>query len=88
MVSAWDAAPAINAVVRKWPGCSHMQYKTRIDHGIAAGVLTLVKDKWQNPNGKGRLRTYRLHIAVPAPGSETLDFTTALVRLSGGAGVD
>lgn len=86
--SAWDAAPAINAVVRKWPDCSHMNYKTRIGHAVASGVLTLVKDKWQNPSGKGRARTYRLHVPVPVSGSETLDHATALGRLTGGTGLD
>jgi hypothetical protein len=86
--SAWDAAPAICAIVRKWPGCSHMNYKTRIDHAVTAGMLTLVKDKWQNPSGKGRARTYRIYVPVPVPGSETLDHSTALARLSEGTRLD
>lgn len=86
--SARDAAPAINAVVRKWPGCSHMNYKTRIEHAVIAGVLALVLDKWQNPRGRGRARTYRLHVPVPVPGTETLDHSAALAVLVEGAGVD
>lgn len=62
--SGWDAAPAINAVVRKWPGCHHMHYKTRVQRAEEAKLLTVVRGHWQNPRGKGRARTYRLAIPI------------------------
>lgn len=59
-----DAAPAINAVVRKWPGCHHLNYKQRFEQAQAIGLLSLTRAHWQNPNGKGRARTYRIHLPV------------------------
>ena len=82
-----DAAPAINTVVRKWPGCSRMNYKVRIDHAVSAGVLTKVKEKWHNPNGPGRARTYRLHVPVAPVEHEVLDFDAALTFLTEDVGL-
>ena len=59
-----DAAPAINAVVRKWPGCHHLNYKQRFEQAQAIGLLSLTRGHWQNPHGKGRARTYRIHLPV------------------------
>jgi hypothetical protein len=80
--SGWEAAPAINAVVRKWPGCSHTQYRDRINQATEAGGLKIVRNKWQNPNGPGRARTYRLHVPVTPAAPDTIDYRTALELLA------
>ena len=67
--TSWDAAPAIRQVVRRWPGCHHMKYKTRLSHAISAGCMKVVKGAWHRPNGPGRARTYRLSVPV-VPESE------------------
>ena len=44
-----------------------MLYKKWLDLGLNCGLFTLTREKWQNRFGKGRARTYRLHIPeVPA----------------------
>jgi hypothetical protein len=79
--TARDGAPAVRQVIRRWPGCHHMNYKDRIDHAIAAGVLSVVREKWHNHRGPGRARTYRLH--VPVTGDDaSLDYDAALRLLS------
>jgi hypothetical protein len=84
----WSAAPAVRQVIRKWPGCHHMNYKVRMDHAIAAGVLQMTKEKWQRPNGKGRARTYCL--AVPVVSMEQCDFDhpAAMAFLTNKVGLD
>jgi hypothetical protein len=62
--SGLEASPSVKEVIRGWPGCSHMLYKERIETAKGLGLLHLVKGKWQNPNGKGRARTWK--IAVPS----------------------
>ncbi|WP_337175097.1 hypothetical protein [Paludisphaera sp.] len=86
--SGWDAAPAIRQVVRRWPGCHHMNYKARIDDAKSDGVLQVVKDRWHNPNGPGRARTYRLAVPVVPEGSWSLDYDSALAALVGEARLD
>ena len=73
----WAAAPAVRQVIRRWPGCNHMAYKKWLDHAKTAGLLVMVQEKFQNPHGKGRARTYRLHVPVVAEGEWTLDYNTA-----------
>ena len=62
--NGWQAAPAIRQVIRRWPGCHHMNYKTRIHHAISEGIMGVVKEAWHHQGGKGRARTYRLAIPV------------------------
>jgi hypothetical protein len=81
--SGWEAAPAINAVVKKWEGCRHgNDYRRRIDHAEAAGILTMTLEKWQNHRGPGRARTYRLAIPVVPREEWSLDYDTALNLLT------
>jgi hypothetical protein len=63
----WEAAPAVRQVIRRWPGCNRMLYKSRIDHAITHGAMVLVKEKWQRVGGKGRARTYRICVPVVDP---------------------
>ena len=77
-----DVALPINAVVKKWPGCSHMKYKARISHAVAAGVLTKVKGHWHIPGRAGRATTYRLGVPVNDTETADLDFDTALDLLT------
>jgi hypothetical protein len=62
--TGWQASPAVKEVMRTWPGCSHMLYKTRLDLAMQINVMQLTKQKWQNPRGKGRARTYELKVPV------------------------
>jgi hypothetical protein len=81
--SGWEAAPAINAVMKKWEGCRHGNaYKRRIDHAEAAGILTMTRGKWQNHRGPGRARTYRLAVPVVPREEWSLDYDTALDLLT------
>lgn len=81
--SGWEAAPAINAVVKQWEGCQHANnYRKRIDHAKAAGIFIQTKEKWQNPRGKGRARTYKLAVPVVKPGDCDLGYDDALARLT------
>lgn len=81
------AAPAVNAVIKKWPGCHHTNYKVRVDHAVAAGVLTLIKGSWHNHAGPGRARTYRLSVPVARADDETLEHDAALALLVDEAGL-
>jgi hypothetical protein len=67
--TGWLASPAIRQVIRRWPGCHHMNYATRIRHAVSGGCMEVVKDAWHRPNGPGRARTYRLSVPV-VPESE------------------
>jgi hypothetical protein len=77
-----DTAPAIRQVVRRWPGCHHMNYKTRMSAAVAAGLIKKVKEKVQRSDGEGRARTYRLFVPVVPSEEETLDYATALELLT------
>jgi hypothetical protein len=81
--SGWEVAVAINAVIRKWPGCRGKdKYKIRMDRAKASGLLTMTRDKWQRPGGNGRARTYLLSIPrVDRPGW-TVSYPDALSRLT------
>jgi hypothetical protein len=77
-----DTAPAIRQVVRRWPGCHHMYYKTRMDAAITSGLLKKVKEKVQRADGEGKARTYRLFVPVLPSEEETLDYDMALELLT------
>ncbi len=80
--TGWDAAPAVNAVLRRWPGCHHLNYKRRIEAAKATGLLRLIKDKWQNPHGKGRARTYRIAVPITPSTEWVLNYDEALAQLT------
>ncbi len=61
--SGWESQVHVNKVIRKWPGCHHLNYKNRISVATALGLLSITKGAWHNPKGKGRARTY--HLAIP-----------------------
>ncbi len=76
--SGWIAAADVKSVIRRWPGCQHMNYKYRMQLATAAGVFTMVKEKWQRPGGGGRARTYRLTIPITSPEEWTQSYEMAL----------
>jgi len=80
--SAWDAAPAVRQVVRRWPGCHHMNYKARFSHAISAGCMTVVKGAWHHSNGAGRATTYRLSVPVIPQVEWVFNYDTALAFLT------
>lgn len=81
--TGWEASPAIRQIVRRWPGCHHLNYKSRIAHAISVGGMTVVKGAWHRPNGPGRARTYRLAVPVVSPDDCTLPYDAALDFLAG-----
>jgi hypothetical protein len=80
--SGWEAAAAVRSVIRRWPGCQHMNYKCWMDIATASGVFSMVKEKWQRPGGNGRARTYRLNVPVARFEDCTLTYRTALSLLT------
>ncbi len=81
--SGWEVAVAINAVVRKWPGCRGKdKYKIRMDRAKDSGLLTMIKEKWQRPGGNGRARTYFLSIPCVDQSDWTISYRDALARLA------
>lgn len=85
---AWEAAPAIRQVIRRWPGCHHMNYKTRIERATKCGVLKVTKEKWQSPNGPGRARTYRMEVCPEPQENATIDYETAMNMLTNSERLD
>jgi hypothetical protein len=84
---AWDAAPAAAPIMRRWPGCHHMNYKPRREHAVASGVLSLVRKERRSRDGTGRARTYRLHVPVVDESDETLTYEQALTYLTAEGGL-
>jgi hypothetical protein len=81
--SGYEVSVAINAVVRKWPGCwGKNNYKIRMDRAKEAGLLTMIKEKWQRPGGKGRARTYRLAVPVIERQDSPIGYAAALAELT------
>lgn len=80
--AGWFAAPAVAKVIRRWPGCNHQNYKKWMQRADAAGIFKMVREKWQNPKGKGRARTYGLRVPVVADGEWTVDYAAALKFLT------
>jgi hypothetical protein len=76
--SAWDAAPAVKQVIRKWPHCSHMQYKARINQAISSCIIQVVKGPWHHSNGPGRATTYRISVPVIPQLEWVLSYEAAL----------
>jgi len=82
--SGREAAAAITKVVKLWPGCgSKNYYKVRMTRAEEAGIFAMVREKWQNPHGLGRARTYRLIVPVVAESEWTLGYDEALSVLAG-----
>jgi hypothetical protein len=77
-MEGWEATPAIRQVIRRWPGCHHMNYKTRMENASLAGLIKIVKGKWHCANGKGRARTYRLAVPVVPKREWVIDYESAL----------
>jgi hypothetical protein len=75
--TGWLASPAIRQIIRRWPGCHHMNYATRIRHAVSGGCMEVVKDAWHRPNGPGRARTYRLSVPVVPEGQWVMTYEAA-----------
>ncbi|MEQ8667556.1 MAG: hypothetical protein RIC12_00195, partial [Pirellulales bacterium] len=76
--AGWESSPSVRGIMRKWPGCSGMRYKPKLDAALANGLISITRDKYQTPNGTGRARTYA--VLLPACRSEewALGFDEAL----------
>lgn len=78
---AWQSSPAVRQVIRRWPGCHHMNYKLRIAHALESGLLEITREKWHRPGGMGRARNYRLNVVPDQSTTAMIDYDTALNML-------
>ncbi len=76
--SAWNAAPAVRQVIRKWPHCSHMQYKDRMNQAVSTCIIHEIKGPWHHSNGPGRATTYRISVPVIPKIKWVLSYEAAL----------
>jgi len=87
--SGWEAAAAINKVVRKWEGCrGRSRYLDRMDRAYASGLLVMIREKLQVAGGKGRARTYLLSIPLVDQSMWTIGRDDALARLTAPGSAD
>jgi hypothetical protein len=61
-VTGWLVQIAVRGVIRKWPGCSGMNYKPSMDILKQVGLIEMTREKRQSSNGKGRPRTYVIRV--------------------------
>jgi hypothetical protein len=82
----WKAAPAITAVVKKWPGCRHgNDYTLRFTR--ANGLIGVITPHRHNPHGKGLARTYRIAVTVEPKEKWVIDYNNALQILTAEAAI-
>jgi hypothetical protein len=80
--TGWNAAVHAGKVIRRWPGCSHMKYKKRIDYAKATGILIEIKGPWHRAGRPGRATTYRLSIPVVPEIQWVLTYEAALEAMT------
>jgi hypothetical protein len=80
--TGWLASPAVRQVIRRWPGCHHMNYATRINHAVSGGCMQVVKESCHRPNRPGRARTYRLSVPVVHESEWVMTYEAALKYLT------
>jgi len=73
----WECSPSVRGILRKWPGCSGMRYKSKLETAINIGIVEMTKQKWQTPNGTGRARTFVIRMPVDTSAELEMDFDKA-----------
>ncbi len=74
----WECRPAVRGVIRKWDGCSGTRYKAHLDWAREVGLISMTREKWQARNGRGRARTYVIHVPSSDFPSRTLSYSNAI----------
>ena len=77
----WEVRAATKEVLRKWKGCSGMRYKERLDAACRTKLVSVTKGAWHNPRGRGRARTFGIHVPAVSEEDETLTYDDALKYL-------
>ncbi len=78
----WEIRAATKEVLRTWKGCSGMRYKERLDAACEAGLISVVKNSWHNPRGRGRARTFGVHLSRVSEAEQTLSYNEAVDYLN------
>ena len=76
--SGWLVQIAVRGVIRKWPGCSGMNYKPRMDILKQVGLIEMTREKRQSTNGKGRPRTYAIRVYSSRSSGATMTIDAAI----------
>ena len=73
----WECKIAVRGIIRRWPGCSGMRYKTKMEWIVQSGLVEMTREKRQTSNGTGRPRTYLIRAPKPSAAEQTLGFSAA-----------
>lgn len=79
----WECCVAIQGIVRKWPGCSGMRYKPKMDWLLGSNLAKMTREKRQTGNVTGRPRTYLMRVPVVSSSQVTLSFEEAEAYIQG-----
>jgi len=74
----WACCPSVRGIIRKWKGCSATRYKAHLDWALKIGLIEMIREKWQPKNGKGRARTYMIHMPHSSVQERTLSYADAI----------
>jgi hypothetical protein len=74
----WTCCPSVHGIIRKWKGCSGTRYKAHLDWAVATGLIEMIREKWQSKTGKGRARTYVIHVPASSLQDRTLSYAEAI----------
>jgi hypothetical protein len=75
---SWACCPSVRGIIRKWKGCSGTRYKAHLDWALKVGLIEMIREKWQPKTGKGRARTYAIHVPHSRVQERTLSYTGAI----------
>jgi hypothetical protein len=74
----WACCPSVRGIIRKWKGCSGTRYRPHLNWALKVGLITMIREKWQAKKGKGRARTYTIHVPHGAIKERTLSYSGAI----------
>lgn len=73
----WESQIAVRGIIRRWPGCSGMRYKAKMEWIVNSGLVEMTREKRQTNNGTGRPRTYLFRVPITPATGQTLGFSEA-----------
>jgi hypothetical protein len=76
--TGWLVQIAVRGVIRKWPGCSGMNYMPSMDILKQVGLIEMTREKRQSSNGKGRPRTYAIRVSSSLSSGATMTIDAAI----------